>query len=154
MTALIIVLLIVFGIVLLLLEFLVIPGITVAAIGGILMIVGGIYMSYHHYGNSVGHLTVLSAVILSGIFLVLALKSQTWNKIMLNTKVDSKVQKLDDENITIGDQGMCVSRLAPMGQVKLNQKIVEARSTGAYVDKKTKVVVVGIVDKIVIVKPI
>ncbi|MBN2597985.1 NfeD family protein [Labilibaculum sp.] len=154
MTALIIVLLIVFGIVLLLLEFLVIPGITVAAVGGILMIVGGIYMSYHHYGNLVGHLTVLSAVILSGISLVLALKSQTWNKIMLNTEVDSKVQKLDDENITIGDEGICVSRLAPMGQVKLDNKIVEARSTGAYVDEKTKVVVVGIVDKIVIVKPI
>jgi membrane-bound ClpP family serine protease len=73
---------------------------------------------------------------------------------MLNTEVDSKVLKLDDANISVGDQGVCVSRLAPMGQVKLNQKIVEARSTGTYVDEKTKVVVVGIIDKIVIVKPI
>jgi membrane-bound ClpP family serine protease len=154
MTALIIVLLIVFGIVLLLLEFLVIPGITLAAVGGILMIVGGIYMSYEHYGNSIGHLTVLSTIVLSGISLALALKSKTWDKIMLNTEVDSKVLKLDDANISVGDQGVCVSRLAPMGQVKLNQKIVEARSTGTYVDEKTKVVVVGIIDKIVIVKPI
>ncbi|PKQ65119.1 hypothetical protein BZG02_04645 [Labilibaculum filiforme] len=154
MTALIIVLLIVFGIVLLLLEFLVIPGITVAAIGGVLMIVGGIYMSYDHYGSSIGHLTILATVIFGIISLFLALKSKTWNKIMLNTEVDSKVQKLDDENINIGDQGICVSRLAPMGKVKLDQKIVEARSTGSYVDEKTKVIVVGIVDKVVIVKPI
>ncbi len=154
MTALIIVLLIVFGIVLLLLEFLVIPGVTLAAVGGILMMVGGIYMSYDHYGNSVGHLTVLASIVLSGISLAFALKSKTWNRIMLNTEVDSKVLKLEDDSISIGDQGVCVSRLAPMGQVKLNQKIVEARSTGAYVDEKTKVVVVGIIDKIVIVKPI
>ncbi|WP_372752789.1 NfeD family protein [Labilibaculum sp.] len=154
MTALIIILLIVFGIVLLLLEFLVIPGVTVAAIGGILMIAGGVYMSYHHYGYSVGHLSILSVIILFGASFALALKSKTWNKIMLKTEVTSKVEKMEDSDVLIGDQGVCTSRLAPMGMVKMNNKIVEAKSMGTYIDEKTPVEVVGIIDKIIIVKPI
>ena len=67
MTIFIIVLLIVLGIGLLLLEFLVIPGVTVAALGGVLMIGGGIYLSYDHYGSSIGHMTVLGTLIFCGI---------------------------------------------------------------------------------------
>ncbi|WP_321295884.1 NfeD family protein [Marinifilum fragile] len=154
MTALIIVLLILLGVLLLLLEFLVIPGITLAAIGGVLMIGGGIYLAYDHYGNTIGHLTVLATIIFCGISLVLALKSNTWNKIMLKTEVDSKVDKLEEEKIHIGDQGVCLSRLAPMGKIKINKTVVEAKSTGAYIDEKSKVEVIGVMDKIVIVKPI
>ena len=154
MTVFIIVLLIVLGIGLLLLEFLVIPGVTVAALGGVLMIGGGIYLSYDHYGSSIGHMTVLGTLIFCGISLALALKSKTWQKIMLKAEVDSKVEKLETEDITVGDQGICVSRLAPMGKIKLNKKIVEAKSTGVYIDEKTNVEVVGVIDKIVIVKPI
>jgi membrane-bound ClpP family serine protease len=154
MTLFIIILLIVLGVVLLLLEFLVIPGITLAAIGGVLMIAGGIYLSYDHYGTAIGHWTVLATIVFCGGVLALALKSKTWNKIMLNAEVDSKVDKLEEESITIGDQGVCMSRLAPMGKIKINKTIVEAKSTGAYIDEKSKVEVVGIVDKTVIVKPL
>lgn len=154
MTALIIILLIVFGVVLLLLEFLVIPGITLAAVGGVVMIVGGIYLSYDHYGSSIGHLTVLATLVFCAIVLVLVLKSNTWNKIMLKTEIDAKVDKLEENTVSVGDQGVCVSRLAPMGKVKINKIIVEAKSTGMYINEKTKVEVIGVIDKTVIVKPI
>ena len=154
MTVFIIVLLIVLGIALLLLEFLIIPGVTVAALGGVLMIGGGIFLSYDHYGSSIGHMTVLATIIFCSISLAVALKSKTWQKIMLKTEIDSKVEKLELENITVGDRGVCISRLGPMGMVKLNEKIVEAKSTGVYIDEKAYVEVVGIIDKIVIVKPI
>jgi membrane-bound ClpP family serine protease len=154
MTALIIVLLILLGVLLLLLEFLVIPGVSLAAIGGVLMILGGIYLAYDHYGNTIGHLTILASIMVCSISLILALKSNTWNKIMLNTEIDSKVEKLEEEKIKVGDHGICMSRLAPMGKIKVNKIIVEARSTGAYIDEKSKVEIVGIMDKIVIVKPI
>lgn len=154
MTALIIVLLIVFGVVLLLLEFLIIPGITLAAVGGVVMIVGGIYLSYDHYGSSIGHLTVLATLVFCAIVLVLVLKSNTWNKIMLKTEIDAKVDKLEENTVSVGDQGVCVSRLAPMGKVKINKIIVEAKSTGMYINEKTKVEVIGVIDKTVIVKPI
>jgi len=154
MTVLIIVLLIVLGIFLLLLEFFVIPGVTLAALGGIAMLIGGIYLSYHQYGTTIGHLTVFGTIVLSIISVVLVLKTNTWNKIKLNAEIDSKVEKLDEDIIKVGDTGICVSRLAPMGKIKVNKNIMEAKSIGMYIDEKSKVEVVGVVDKVVIVKPI
>jgi len=154
MTVFIIILLLVLGVALLLLEFLVLPGVTVAGVGGIIMMVGGIYLSYHHYGYAVGHLTVLVAIVFSLLSLWIALKSGTWNKIMLKTEIDSKVEKLEENMVKVGDEGICLSRLAPMGQVRIHNQIIEAKSTGAYIDEKTPVEVIKIVDKIIVVKPI
>ena len=154
MTNFIIILLLVLGVVLILLEFFVLPGITVAGIAGIVMMFCGIYLSYDHYGNTIGHLTVLGSVVFSLLALWLALKSGTWNRIMLKTEVDSKVEKLEKNVVVVGDEGICLSRLAPMGQVRINNHIVEAKSTGIYVDEKTEVKVIKIVDKIIVVKPI
>ena len=154
MTLFIIILLIVLGVVLLLLEFFVIPGITVAAIGGIVMIGGGIYLSYHHYGTQMGHITSLVTAVFCILVLVLALKSKTWNRIMLSTNIEAKVEKEEADHVQPGDQGVCVSRLAPMGKIKVNSEIMEAKSIGVYIEEKTQVEVVGVVDKIVIVKPI
>jgi len=154
MTIFIIILLLVLGVVLILLEFFVLPGITVAGIAGVLMMLGGIYLSYHHYGNMIGHLTVLGSVVFSLLALWLALKSGTWNRIMLKTEISSKVEKLEEDSVVVGDEGVCLSRLAPMGQVRINNNIVEAKSIGTYVDEKTEVKVIKIVDKIIVVKPI
>ncbi len=154
MTALVIVLIILFGIVLILLEILVLPGITLAALGGVVLLVGGVYLSYETYGLAVGHFTVLGTIVLTISMLIIALKSNTWNKIKLNAKIDSKVEKLDEDAVTIGDVGVCISRLAPMGKVKINKILVEAKSIGMYIDEKSEIEVVGILDKIVIVKPI
>jgi len=154
MTILIIILLLVLGVILILLEFFVLPGITVAGIAGVVMILGGIYLSYHHFGSTIGHLTVLGSVIFSLFALWLALKSGTWNRIMLKTEIDSKVEKLEENMVAIGDEGICLSRLAPMGQVRINNKIIEAKSTGVYIDEKTPVEVIKIVDKVIVVKPI
>ena len=153
MTIFIIILLLVLGVVLILLEFFVLPGITVAGIAGVVMILGGIYLSYHHFGSTVGHLTVLGSVVFSLFALWLALKSGTWNRIMLKTEIDSKVEKLEENMVAIGDEGVCLSRLAPMGQVRIKNQIIEAKSTGVYIDEKTPIEVIKIVDKIIVVKP-
>lgn len=153
MTIFIIILLLVLGVVLILLEFLFFR-ITVAGIAGVVMMLGGIYLSYHHYGSTTGHLTVLGSVLFSLFALWLALKSGTWNRIMLKTEIDSKVEKLEEDLVQIGDHGICLSRLAPMGQIRINNHIVEAKSTGAYVDEQTEVEVIKIVDKVIVVKPI
>ena len=154
MTALIIVFIIVLGIVLLLLEILVLPGITLAAVLGIVLISGGVYLSYDHYGTVIGHFTLFGTLILGISLVVIVLRSKTWSRIKLNAKIDSKVEKLDDASVCVGDIGVSISRLAPMGKIKINKINVEAKSTGMYIDEKSKVEVVGIVNKVVIVKPI
>lgn len=152
MTVFVIVLLIVLGIVLLLLEFLVIPGVTIAGIGGVALMVGGVYMAYSNYGNVVGNITLISVLILNMVLLVYVLKSRTWKKLMLDSKVDGTVET-DTPAINIGDDGVCVTRLAPMGKIRVGDIVVEGQSLGGYIDENTEIEVVEVYKYKIIVKP-
>ena len=65
MTILTIIFLILIGLLLLILEFAVIPGITIAGIGGVAMLIGSVYLAFSKYGVAAGFLTLL-VVIISG----------------------------------------------------------------------------------------
>jgi len=58
MTIFAIILLIALGLVLLLIEFAVIPGITIAGIGGFLMLGASIYIAFLEYGTGAGFITL------------------------------------------------------------------------------------------------
>ena len=152
MTTLIIIVLIVLGVLLLLLEFLVFPGITIAGIGGGLLIGGGILISYVHYGSQVGHITLVVALLFCGGVLLFALKSRTWNKLMLDTQVKGKVESFKDDSIHEGDSGIAITRLAPMGKVMINDITMEAKSNGPLIDVNTPIEVVKVMKKSIIVK--
>ncbi len=152
MTVFVIVLLLLLGIVLLLLEFLVVPGVTIAGIGGVIMMGGGIYLAYTTYGSTVGHIILLSVLVVNIVLIMYALKSRTWKKFMLESKVDSSVDT-DTPEINVGDTGSCVTRLAPMGKVRIGDIVVEGQSIEGYLDAKTEVEVVKIYKYKIIVKP-
>ncbi len=151
MTGVIIIILI--GLFLLLVEFLLIPGITVAGVGGVILIAGGITWAYTGFGTTAGHLTLLGTAIASVTVVVLALRSKTWKYFMLNTNVEGSVDgKIDENQIKVGDAGVSVSRLAPMGKARINGVLVEAKSMGEFIDQKKEVTVIKIEGSKVIVK--
>lgn len=149
-----VIILIVIGLLLFLVEFLLIPGITIAGLGGIAFITGGIVWAYLGYGSTVGHI-VLIVTLLSSVFLIfLALRSNTWKRFMLTTNIDSAVENnADEELIKPADTGITLSRLAPIGKARINNMVVEAKSTGDYIEEKTEIEVVKIEGSKVIVKP-
>lgn len=150
-----IILLILLGIVLFLIEFLLIPGITVAGVGGAILLIGSIIAAYHYHGATAGNIILLSTVGISVLTLVMALKSKTWRGIMLRTSVDGKVNVIEDENTAIrpGDKGKTISRLNPMGKVEIGGRYCEAKSQGSYIDPQTEVEVVKVLPNQIIVKP-
>lgn len=154
MPAVVIALLILFGIALLIVEFLVLPGITVAFIGGILLMGLGIFMSYKSYGTTVGNYTVLATVILFGGGLYYSLRSKTWKNLSLNSEIDGKVNTIEEHKIKKGDKGIAITRLAPMGKVQVNDIVVEAKSTGIYISENTEVEVMKVNESNIIVKPL
>lgn len=154
MTILIIGALILVGIVLLLLEILVIPGITVAGIAGIIAIGSGIFMTYTQYGTTVGHFTLIGIFILMVILTIIALKSKTWNKVKLDTKIDSKMVNVQEDQVKIGEKGVTLSRLAPMGKVIINDETFEAQSNGEFIDQNTPIEVIKLSQNKIVVKPI
>ena len=138
----IVTLVILLGIIFLLAEIFLLPGITISGIAGFIFLVGGIAYAYMYMGTMAGNLTLLISVFLIlGSFLYF-IKSKSLRRISLNTNIDSKVDTSDLKKINIGDEGITQSRLNPIGKVFINNLIVEAKSIdGQMIDEDTKVVV-------------
>jgi membrane-bound ClpP family serine protease len=149
----IIILLIITGLLLLILEFFVVPGITIAGIGGIGMIVAGVFMAYG-INTSTGHITLAGTIFSTLIILVFALRTNTWQKLMLSSSSNSHVDSVEENSINIGDKGKTISRLNPMGKVRVNGQDVEARCPSQFLDPKMEIEVTEVFKTYIIVKPV
>ena len=154
MNLIIIILLIVTGILLFAIEFLLIPGITVAGIGGFLFIAAGIYFGYAEYGTPTGHYIFAASLVLTVSGLYFMLRGKTWKRTMLNTNIDSKIPEINVLEVKVGDHAVTTSRLAPIGKIKINDTFIEAKSQSGFIDQKTEVEVVKVMKTNVIVKPV
>ncbi len=147
-------LLILAGIVLFLLEFLVVPGVTIAGIAGLLFMGGAVYLAFDNFDTTTGLLVLGAVLVIIIISLIFALRAKTWKKIALNTDIDSKVSEVYDLNVKVGDQGFALTRLNPMGSVMVNEQKIEGHSLGGLIDERTPIEVVKVMHTYVNVKPI
>jgi membrane-bound ClpP family serine protease len=147
-------LLVLLGVVLLIVEFMLIPGISIAGVGCFISFAFSVFLSFRYFGLVGGFVTLAVIVILVPILLYLIFRSRTIKKMMLSSDIDGKVKTVDDQLVHPGDNGITVGRLAPGGKVRINGSAVEARSLGQYIDPGTQITVVKIEGNIVIVKPI
>lgn len=154
MTIFAIILLILLGLVLLLIEFAVIPGVTVAGIGGFLMLGGAVYIAFAELGLIPGFITLAVVLIAAPIMIYYFFKSQTGRKMILEKNIEGKVMLFDIEKIAVGDIGKTIGRLAPMGKAKVNGELVEAQSTGSFIDQNTAIKVLKIESNKIIVEPL
>lgn len=145
--------LIILGVILLLIEFFLLPGISIAGIGGVIFMVGGVIYSYLYLGSSAGTITlVLSLLMLAGAFVWL-LKSKSLKKIALTTDISGTVDNSDLQKVHINDTGITVSRLNPIGKIWVNNVTVEGKSfDGELIDEDTEIEVVRVDSCNVIVK--
>ena len=130
------------GVIFLLLEIFLLPGITVSGIAGFVFLLGGIAYAYMYMGPVAGNISLLIAgLLLAGSFIYF-IKSKSLRRISLTTNIDSKVDTSDLNKINVGDEGITQSRLNPIGKVFINNLIVEAKSiNGEMIDEDTEVVV-------------
>lgn len=150
----IIITLIILGIILLLVEFLVIPGVTIAGIAGTLLIVGGVISSFYFQKPPVSTYITLSTFVVILLLFILAFKTKTWQKLGLKTAIDSHVGVDVSETFKVGDEGISVSRLAPTGKIMIRDTLVEARSLGGYIDPNTIVRIIRTEKNKLFVEPI
>lgn len=148
---LIILMLILIGAVLVLMEFLVFPGVNVAGILGFICIIAGVYFGYAFYGASTGHMILLGTAVFGIGVTWYVLRSNTWKKLSLDTKLEATVEGVDG-SVCVGDSGVTLGRLAPMGNVQIGEFIVEAESQSGYIDSRREVEVVKVFKNKIIVK--
>lgn len=155
MTIFAIVLLIILGLVLLLIEFAVIPGVTVAGIGGFLLLAASVYIAFTEFGTGAGFVTLTIVLILAPVMIYYFFKSRTGKKMILESKIEGKVENINpQQTIQVGDTGLAIGRLAPMGKAKIGNSMVEVQSTGSFIDHNTKVKVLKIQYNKIIVEPL
>lgn len=149
-----IVLLIVLGLLFLVAELLLFPGLS---IGGILALVcygGAIWYAFDSLSVTAGVWTVAVVLMLSLLTVIISLRAKTWQRLTLKQEIDSVSMPKPENEVAIGTLGVTISRLAPMGKVSINGKIYEAKSTDVMIDQKQYVEVVGFENFNVIVKKV
>jgi membrane-bound ClpP family serine protease len=148
----IVIILCLLGIVLILLEIFLIPGITFAAIAGGLFYAGSIWYAYSHLGPFGGTITLILSILVFGIIFVWLIKSKALETIALKTDIQSTVATEDSLNIKEGDTGNTISRLNPIGKVRVNGITMEAKSLSEFIDEETEIIVTKVSPTQLIVK--
>ncbi|WP_439185501.1 NfeD family protein [Carboxylicivirga taeanensis] len=153
MSALVIILIILLGLFLLVLEFFVFPGVTFAGIGGFIFTAGGIFLAYQSYGVTYGSIALVSTLFVGVIILVLSFRAKTWNRLMLHSQIGGSVETVQESTIHVGDEGIAITRLNPIGKVMINGQVIEGKCPGNFVDENTQVTVKEVYKTYIIVKP-
>ena len=154
MSVTLIIILIVIGLALMVVEVVVLPGITVAGVGGVILIGSGVYLTFRWFGNTAGTFALIGTGILFIVFLIYALREKTWDRLSLHSEIDSKVNVVDTNDIKTGDKGMTVSRLAPIGKIMIHGKIMEGKSEFGLIDENREIEVVHVNESTIIVQEI
>jgi membrane-bound ClpP family serine protease len=144
MSLTVIAVLIIVGLLFLIIEILVVPGTTVVGIVGFVLIAIGVWQTYAAYGTATGHWVLAATLVLTIATLALSLRGNTWKKLMLKSNVDGKTNVIEENAVKIGDEGIAISRLAPMGKALINNQYFEVSSTGDFIDEQSKIIVTKI----------
>jgi membrane-bound ClpP family serine protease len=131
------------AIALILLEIFLLPGITIAGIGGGLFAVGGAIFAYT-VSQTTGHITLVASVLVFGGAFAWLLRSNSFRRVSLLTEIDSRLTSARELDIHPGDEGITLSRLAPIGKARIRDIVVEAKSTGGFIDEHTPVRVIRV----------
>ena len=148
-----IILLLIFGVLFLIAELVLLPGVSIGALLSIVCYGSAIYLGFDH-STSVG-IVILVVAILSAIAAsIFSLRAKTWQRFALKKEIQSQSMPSPEKELKAGDRGVTVSRLSPMGKVEIAGRMYEAKSVDAYIDPKQAVEVVGFENFSVIVKKI
>ena len=147
-----IVLLVLFGVLFLVAEIVLLPGVTVAALLSLVSYGASIYLAFRDYGPVVGSVVVAVILLLSAVAVYFSLRDKTWQRFSLQQKLPASSMPEPEKELQPGMRGRSLSRLSPMGKVEIAGRIYEAKSQDTYIDPRSEIEVVGFENFSVIVK--
>ncbi len=146
--------LILLGVLFLVAELILLPGVSIGALLSLVCYGSSIYLAFRDFGPMTGAIVVIVILVLSLIATVFSLRAKTWQRFSLKQEIRSSSQQEPSSELKIGDRGTTLSRLSPMGKIQIEGRIYEAKSLDAYVDPQREVEVTGFENFSVIVKTI
>lgn len=150
----IIVILIILGIILFIAEVVLLPGVTIAAIGSFCCLVTAATLAFVWEGVTTGIIVLAIVTILMIALTLILLRPGMWSHFALHNNIESKVQTQPiEQQIEVGVQAISLTRLAPFGTIEIDGKLYQARSQDSYIDPRREVIVIGYENNNLIVKP-
>jgi membrane-bound ClpP family serine protease len=152
MDILIIVSLIIAGLILFIIEVFLLPGISIAGIISAICLLYANYYAFDTMGTLPGCITLAISAIGVIAITVWFMRSKTVDKLSLKKTIDYKPEPLKGLNLKAGDEGVALTRLALIGNAEFDGNIIEVRSTGDFIEEKSRICVNRIRDGIVLVE--
>lgn len=149
-----IIILIAAGVLLVLAEILLVPGVGVAGILGLISLGGSCFYAFNEFGPAAGTVVTVVNVLLVVALTIVVLRSKTWKKLALKTNIDSKVNIFDETRLAVGDRGKTLTRLAPIGLAMIDSVKYEVKSFEGIINPGVEVEVVLIEENKIYVKPV
>ncbi len=141
------------GLILIIVEIILIPGIFITGVLGLAAIVASCYISFTSFGQTAGIIVSSANIVLGVTCIVLSLRSKTWRKLSLKTEIDSKTDSTPvDKGIEIGSTGKTITRLNPMGKAMFGETAAEVTARNGIIDPNSIIEVVLIEDNKIYVK--
>ena len=150
----IIVSLIIAGLVLFIVEVFLLPGVSIAGIISAICLLYANYYAFDTLGTIPGWITLaVSAIGVIGIT-IWFMRSKTVDKLSLKKAIDYRPEPLKGLDLKAGDEGVALTRLALIGNAEFYGHIIEVRSSGDFIEQKSKIRVERILDGVVLVEKI
>ncbi len=154
MDMLVVAVLVLLGLFFCVVELLLLPGVTLGAILSVACSGYAIYTSFGSFGLLGGVIVVVIVALLNTLSIIFSLRAKTWERFSLKSKIDSSSTSQPQDRVAVGEVGVAVSRLSPMGRVDIAGESYEAKSSSSYIDAHSRVEVVGFENFSVVVKKI
>lgn len=139
--------LIILGVLLIIAEVYLIPGMNVVGILGALMMLAAVAMSYMNAGLIGGVMAMGSASVLTGGALWFLWKSGAWERFVLqsNLKTDDKTLAREGEQRAryLGKPGVAVTPLRPTGVAEIDGERIEVVTEGDFISAGSRIKVVA-----------
>ena len=143
--------LILFGVLLITVEILIVPGLIVGILGGIFVIMG-IGWAWQVYGSDAGTIVAISSILLTAVAIWSAVRTGFWDRFSLQSQLKGRVNEIDLDTIKEGDHGAALSSLRPMGTIRVKGKRFEASSETGMIPVNFPIIVVRIEDNKIFVR--
>ena len=152
MDILIIASLIIAGLILFIIEVFLLPGISIAGIISAACMLYANYYAFDSLGTLPGCITLTISAIGVIAITIWFMRSKTVDKLSLKKTSDYKPEPLKGLGLKPGDEGIALTRLALIGNAEFDGNIIEVRSTGDFIEEKSRIRVNRIRDGIVLVE--
>ena len=146
--------LIIAGLILFIIEVFLLPGISIAGFVSAGCLLYANYYAFDTLGTVPGCITLAISVIGVVAITIWFMRSKTVDKLSLKKTIDYRPEPLKGLDLKVGDEGIALTRLALIGNAEFSGRIIEVRSSGEFIDQKSKIRIERILDGVVLVEKV